>query len=149
MSRNIPPSDDEFELSVLGPGRGECIILHLGHNNWCVVDSCVDVGKSEAAAVEYLSSLGQRTLDGVRLLVATHWHDDHIRGIASALRAFNNARFCCSIALNSKQFVALVELTSDALPGDTGLDEFANVYKILVERSQQTRGRDLVAPAFA
>src|ERR1035437_522077 len=127
MSRDVPPKVDEFEISVIGPGRGECIVLHLGNNNWCVVDSCTGPGSSESAAVEYLSQFGEEALQGVRLLLATHWHDDHIRGIASALRRFTNAQFSCSTALEKTQFVTLVQLQSQALQGDSGADEFAEI----------------------
>jgi glyoxylase-like metal-dependent hydrolase (beta-lactamase superfamily II) len=83
VSRVEPPAHDQFEVSIIGPGRGECVILHLGNNDWCVVDSCLDRNSSQPAAVEYLQSLGGDALGGVRLVIATHWHDDHIRGLAS------------------------------------------------------------------
>jgi hypothetical protein len=49
---------------IIGPGPGECIVLHLGDNEWCIVDSCLPHGSSEPAAVEYLKSLGNNTLAG-------------------------------------------------------------------------------------
>ncbi|PXF57856.1 MAG: hypothetical protein C4B58_08625 [Deltaproteobacteria bacterium] len=36
------PSPDELEISLFGPGRGECVVAHLGNNDWLVVDSCLD-----------------------------------------------------------------------------------------------------------
>lgn len=149
MTREIPPKTDEFEISIIGPGRGECVILHLGQNEWCVIDSCAGPGDSESAAIGYLSAFGPSALEGVRLVVATHWHDDHIRGIASALERFPNASFSCSIAVSTAQFVELVELTSLALPTDSGLDEFRKIFSILETRAEQRRGRNLVAPSFA
>jgi hypothetical protein len=149
MNRKTPPKPDEFELSVIGPGRGECIIVHLGWNEWCVVDSCTAPNSNIPAAVEYISTFGREAVAGVQLLIATHWHDDHIRGISSALRAFENAKFSCSIALQTSQFAELVELTSETVQQDSGLDEFRGVFDVLIERSGQRRGRRLVAPAFA
>src|ERR1700761_5384349 len=149
MSREAPPNSDEFEISVIGPGRGECIVLHLGNNNWCVVDSCIGPSRTESAAVEYLSQFGEEALLGVRLLLATHWHDDHIRGIASALRRFPNAQFSCSTALEKQQFVTLVQLQSKALQGESGVDEFAEIYKTLLERRDSKLGKNLVMPKLA
>ena len=143
MMREIPPGTDEFEMSVIGPGRGECVILHLGDNAWCVIDSCIGAGSTVAAAVEYLSAFGTPAIEGVRLVIATHWHDDHIRGIASALKQFPNASFSCSIAVNTAQFIELVELTSLALPGNSGLDEFRNVFDVLSTRKATKRGATL------
>jgi Metallo-beta-lactamase superfamily len=149
MSRETPPLADELEVSVIGPGRGECIIVHLGDNEWCIVDSCVARGSDRPAAVEYLEGLAQGALEGVRLIVATHWHDDHIRGIASVLRACTNARFSCSAAMASSQFVTLVQLANQSLASSSGTEEFGEVFKLLGERKRADVPHSHVAPAFA
>jgi beta-lactamase superfamily II metal-dependent hydrolase len=134
MTLATPPKYDEFEVSVFGPGLGECILVHMGYNEWCMIDSCVARGRSLPAAVEYLNDLGQAALDGVLLVLATHWHDDHIGGIATSLRAFPNAQFACSTALGKPQFLTLVQLQRKSLQGDSGVDEFGEVIEILRER---------------
>ena len=74
-----PPRDDEFELTLLGPGYGESIVMHVGEGAWVLVDSC---GRANApAALEYLGTLGVDPAEAVKLIVASHWHDDHVRGI--------------------------------------------------------------------
>ena len=51
-----PPRDDEFELTLLGPGYGESIVMHIGEGAWVLVDSC---GRADApAALDYLETLG-------------------------------------------------------------------------------------------
>ena len=40
-----PPRDDEFELTLLGPGYGESIVMHVGDGAWVLVDSC---GRTDA-----------------------------------------------------------------------------------------------------
>ena len=37
-----PPGRREFELTLLGPGYGESIVLHVGDGIWILVDSCLD-----------------------------------------------------------------------------------------------------------
>jgi hypothetical protein len=34
------PAPEELEVTVFGPGFGESVIVHLGHNRWIVFDSC-------------------------------------------------------------------------------------------------------------
>jgi len=149
MTLATPPNLDEFEVSVFGPGRGECILVHLGYNEWCMIDSCVGRGRSLPAAVEYLKELGQAALEGVLLVLATHWHDDHIGGIADSLREFTNAQFACSTALGHRQFLTLVQLQGKSLQGDSGVDEFGEILKILQERKQQGLRPAKVAPILA
>ena len=50
--------EDEIEVSVFGPGKGECIVLHVGSGRWVVVDSCIEPGDSWSVAERYLRGLG-------------------------------------------------------------------------------------------
>ncbi len=144
-----PPDLDEFEISVIGPGRGECVILHLGNNEWCIIDSCISPGSSDSAAVKYLNSFGNGALDGVKLVIATHWHDDHIRGLASILRRVPTAAFCCSGALQQEGFAELVGAASDALPRQSGVDEFAAILGLLETTQLKEPRRRVVSPKWA
>lgn len=137
-----PPKADEFEISIFGPGRGECVLIHLGHNEWCVVDSCISRRSSDPVAVEYLSSFNNDALANVRLVVATHWHDDHIRGMASLLARAPHAAFCCSMALQHREFLTLISAASATIPGYSGVGEFAAILDELDARGQR-------APMFA
>ncbi len=42
------------------------------------------------------------------MVVATHWHDDHIRGIAHMVEVCTNAAFCCSSVLCHEEFLTAV-----------------------------------------
>ena len=99
-----PPRDDEFELTLLGPGYGESIVMHIGEGAWVLVDSC---GRADApAALDYLETLGIDPAKAVKLIVASHWHDDHICGIAHMARACSTATFCCASVLCAEEFLA-------------------------------------------
>jgi len=132
----------------MGPGRGECIVLHLGNNDWCIVDSCLDRQSAQPVSVEYMQNLDDAALDGVKLIVATHWHDDHIRGLAKLVELVPNAKFCCSSALNSAQFRKLVGLAAEGTSENSGLSEFRKIYGLLLERRKNVPA-DLVAPILA
>lgn len=148
MSRSTPPAGDEFEISVIGPGRGECLILHLGGNEWCVVDSCIPRGFSEPAAFEYLNGFQNDALAGVKLIVATHWHDDHIRGLADLVRRVPNASFFCSAAINSGNFFALAGTATAAIQGNSGIEEFAAILGLIAERAPTKRTSRLASPKW-
>ena len=107
MMEETVPGKNEIELTLLGPGYGESIVLHVGNNNWVVVDSCIDKDGKPAGA-RYLRSIGVNPVQAVKLIVATHWHDDHIRGMAQLVDICRGAKFCCAAALCKKEFLATV-----------------------------------------
>ncbi len=137
MTRPTPPAADELEISIIGPGRGECVILHLGNNDWCIVDSCISRDSHEPAALEYLKTLNTEALQGVRLVIASHWHDDHIRGLATTLRETPRASFACSSALQSEHFLKLVSMAEMPIFGSSGVTEFSSIYDVILERKTQ------------
>lgn len=121
------PAPDEIEFSVFGRGLGEAICVHLGNGDWIVVDSCINPRTRRAAALTYLDSLGL-SFESVSLIVATHWHDDHVEGIGSIVEACPGANVVCSAALNRKEIYAFVfrqEAAKGAL--SSGVDELRQV----------------------
>ena len=102
-----PPDSDQIEVSLFGPGYGECIVLHVGNGAWIIVDSCIDQDDNPVA-LKYLNEIGIELAQNVNLIVATHWHDDHIRGLGRLVTACCEADFCCANALTQKEFINLV-----------------------------------------
>jgi hypothetical protein len=100
------------------------------------VDCCTDPRRS-AAPLTYLKDLGIDVAEAVKLIVATHWHDDHVRGISDVLRECESADFAISGALETVSFLKLVALYRGRVtPKGSGLSEFARVFEILDERKQ-------------
>lgn len=129
-----PPAADEAEVSVFGPGFGESICVHLGDGEWAIVDSCLDRSRTSPAALTYLRSLGVHD-SAVRLVVASHWHDDHVRGISEIVRACSNATVVCSAAVRSAEFIAFVQAQERSRSAvGSGVDEFREIIKICLER---------------
>ena len=130
------PDDDEIEVSLFGPGYGECILVHIGKGNWIIVDSCIDED-SQPAALAYLRSLGSNPSEAVCLIVATHWHDDHIRGMAKLVEVCGNANFCCASALTQKEFLGALGALENRppTPAGSGVRELYRVFSLLAERS--------------
>ena len=129
MSQPSPPSEKELEVTLLGPGYGESILIHLGNNAWIIIDSCIDVSSNIPAPLTYLESIGVNPSKAVKYIFATHWHDDHIRGISKIIETCKNAGFCCSMALSRKEFINNVTKyeVGNTIVGGSGAREIVKV----------------------
>jgi hypothetical protein len=110
INRKNPPNADEIEVSIFGPGFGECIVVHPGDGHWFVIDSCMDRRAKKPSALLYFDEIGVDPATSVDLILATHWHDDHVAGIDQIVEASPNAKFWCSESLRCDEFLALLEL---------------------------------------
>jgi hypothetical protein len=136
MSISNPPNNDQIEVTLFGPGYGECSLIHLGNNNWIVIDSCIDSNTGQPAAISYLNYLGVNP-ENIQLVIATHWHDDHIKGLSDTLKLATNALFCCSSALSTNEFVATVlgYEHRNVIKAGPGVREIFEIFKIIEERN--------------
>jgi beta-lactamase superfamily II metal-dependent hydrolase len=139
----LPPAPDEIEVSVFGPGYGEAIVVHIGDGLWVIVDSCQQRDVENPAPLDYLLRLGFEPQDAVKLIVATHWHDDHIRGMSKIVNACPSAPFVCSAALNKQEFRKFAALSQQTIGTSMpkGTDEIGSVFNRLVERNQKGQSR--------
>lgn len=136
MSHCVPPRSDEIEVALMGPGYGESLVLHIGLGEWLIVDSCVD-RSGKPAALGYLEEIGVDIGRAVEMVVASHWHADHIGGMAQLVHVCQSARFCCAGALRSKEFVAMANALRTTAVGTAGYDanEIWSVLSHLRERN--------------
>ncbi len=144
------PADDELEVSIFGPGVGECVVVHLGHQRWMVVDSCVNPNSGRPAALKYFDAIGVRVGESVATVVVTHWHDDHTAGVSEVLKAATTARFFCSAALGKREFMTLVASASELnllADGGSGIDEMRRVLDVLDTRGSRSQGR-IASPVY-
>ena len=105
---STPPDPAEIEVAMLGPGYGESILIHTGDGEWVVVDSFLNPDH-RPSALAYLERLGYDPATAIRLIVATHWHDDHIRGMGTLVESGRSARFCCAGTLRRLEFLSMIE----------------------------------------
>ena len=135
-----PPERDEIEVSLFGPGYGECILLHIGKGYWVIADSCLNA-ESKPSALAYLNSLGIDPAGAVRFVVATHWHDDHIRGMGKLIEICDDATFCCASTLCKKEFLTAVGAmeSGPVSAAGSGMKEFYTVLELLDRRSSRPR----------
>ncbi len=134
-----PPAADEIEVTLFGPGYGEAIAVHLGEGAWLLVDSCIDPDSKAPASGTYLEQIGIGT-GQVRAIIASHWHDDHVRGISQLAAKHPKADFVISAVFNDKEAGAFLAAYSGASSSGlaTGAKELFGVI----------RGRETVFPAL-
>jgi len=129
------PHQEEFEVTFLGPGYGESLVLHIGGGSWVIVDSCIS-SAGNSRALEYLDSICVNPSEAVKLIIATHWHDDHIRGMTNLVEVCNNASFCCAATLCAQEFLSAIDaLESRHLSvSGSGVREIHKVFTQLASR---------------
>ena len=134
----VPPEHNVMEVTLIGPGYGECIILHIGNGSWVIVDSCIGAD-SRPAALAYFHDMGLNPSEVVRLIVATHWHDDHIRGMGELVEVCDDAIFCCANALRTQEFLAIMDAIASRPMSQvgSGMQELYRARLLLEARSSR------------
>ena len=105
MDYGVPPGTREIEVTLFGPGYGEAVAVHLGDGVWMLVDSCMDPNSQSPASLHYLERIGVDPAR-VRTIIASHWHDDHVRGISQIATRCSGAEFVLSAVFNEKEAAA-------------------------------------------
>ncbi|RIK98931.1 MAG: hypothetical protein DCC71_20735 [Proteobacteria bacterium] len=146
---NSPPEPEQLEISVFGPGRGECALVHLGSGDWICIDSCLDRETGRPVALRYLDDIGVDPAQALRLVIVTHWHQDHMRGAAEVFEQAKNAEFVCSGALRSDEFWTAIAASEAERNHEQTLSEFARVFSILETRSPDGARPGTAAPIWA
>jgi hypothetical protein len=141
-----PPPPDVVEVSVFGRGVGECVVIHVGHGDWIVVDSCLDDEKSPVAT-SYLDALGVDPAAAIKLIVVSHWHDDHTAGITELARRALAAKVVASAAFTSEEFKLLLAASEKPFMQPSGVDELLRLVALL--RDRNTGGTSGIAWALA
>jgi len=136
-----PPSD-VIEVSLIGPGYGESIVVHIGDGEWIIVDSCLEENsQSQSSAVAYLNKIGVDFAKQVSHVIATHWHDDHIGGLSEVVDCCEFADFCCAMALRGEEFLgfAAVYAETDPAPSARSTQEIIKILEILEQRGKKPK----------
>jgi beta-lactamase superfamily II metal-dependent hydrolase len=136
----IGPAADELEVTVFGPGYGESVVVHLGQDRWIVIDSCIDSHSERPAVLAYFERIGVDPAGAVKLVIATHWHDDHVGGLSELLGACDEAEFACAAPLANPQFLEVMAVFNKrSLTLSSGLSEIQKVYRLLMRRKRPPR----------
>jgi len=141
---NTSPKRGEIEITVIGTGGGygESLIIHDGTGQWIIVDSCVSPDGDKNLPLEYLNHLGVNLSNSVKLIVCTHWHDDHIKGLADIYHECSSAEIAFSQAHDQWKFLYFVSLDALKLKdqsSESSTYEFNTILGILITRGKSYR----------
>lgn len=136
-SATAPPATDEIEVSIFGPGYGEAVAVHLGAGRWICVDSCLSDG--QPAALAYFKAIGVDPSSQVVGVIASHWHDDHVRGLATLVESCATATFYYPAALGTDEFQAYAQIlnSGDPSPFARETSEIVRTFRHLEERRRR------------
>lgn len=122
------PLSDEVEISIFGKGIGESILIHYGSGNWLAVDSSINPLDKKPFIISYLNKLDVDISTKLKLAVASHWHDDHIKGLSEVVSLNNTIEFVCPAAIKSNEFLTIVEAYRNiSIANSCGIYEMINV----------------------
>ena len=107
------------------------MIAHTGWGDWIIVDSCVGPDGQTPIGLSYLEHIGVDASKAVERIVTTHWHNDHVRGLAQTMHGCAAAKFICSQALLTKEFIALTDLWKRQRVATSPLSEMTGVLDII------------------
>jgi hypothetical protein len=115
-----------------------------------VIDSCIDRDTSQPIALDYLEALRVDPGTQIEIVAATHWHDDHIGGLANVVAAATNSTFHFSMALQTHSFLTLVKgIGTRPMMQKPGALEFARIIELLEQRVQAEGREHAPQPAVA
>ena len=129
------PDAHEVEITVLGKGYGESIVVHAGDGAWVVIDSFCENEKRDPAPLVYLNSIGVDLAKDVTAVVLTHLHADHYRGIDKVVRDCESAWFYLPGVLPQERWEDVLSRAAD-LPEheNTGAGRVATAVHMARER---------------
>jgi len=131
------PGLETVELSLFGPGYGECAVVHLGLGRWLIVDSCVQKKRSDPVALDYLIGMGVDPVEQVTHIVVTHWDDDHIQGSAKLAAICKKAELWIPEATRLRDVAALV--LSDEIEPQAGLKQLSEMVRTARQTGRRVR----------
>ncbi|WP_028869746.1 ComEC/Rec2 family competence protein [Psychromonas arctica] len=108
-----------MEVSLFGPGVGECVLVKLPNDKWIIVDSFIDKESGKPIALQYLKEQNLNPEEVVELIIVTHWHSDHIAGMSEVIFNCTNASVVIPSAFTKKEFtIFITSLAKDQSLGE-------------------------------
>jgi len=132
----------EVVLIGTGGGYGESVLVRLKDNHWIVVDSCVDPKTKDSLPLTYLIERGVDIKNDVKLIVCTHWHDDHIQGLSKLLSLAENASFSFASCHDKSKFLLFVGLDAEKESksvSNSSTREFSECLEIVKKRGASVK----------
>lgn len=145
------PSSDEIEITVLGinENAGESIVIHIGNQDWIVIDSC-RTQDGIVLPLFYLRSIGV-DLNKVKRVACTHLHNDHLNGLSNVLSECKQAQFAYPLIgdENTLRYVVAQYRREQNIPERGTFGEFMNCIKLARKEKRGEVLLNLDTPLYA
>lgn len=131
------PSPHEIEVSTFGSGIGEAITFHY-NNTWILIDSCINNTCQQPASLQYLKNINVDYHKDVKLVILTHWHDDHIRGMGRLIEECKNSKIVIPSIFKNKDFLSLFSVFAKTkMVCHNGVDECKHLIKYIISNGRE------------
>jgi beta-lactamase superfamily II metal-dependent hydrolase len=136
-----------MEISLFGPGIGECCLIELPTGQWIIIDSfrCPEV--KQPIALKYFEEKGLDPKLCVDLIIITHWHSDHVAGMSELIDICDNALIVIPSAFTNKEFNEFWSLISS--DHELGSLNTLKEMRLAMESIRKHFERNKQAPKFA
>jgi len=129
------------EINLIGTGGryGESLLVHLGNNEWIVVDSCINPRTNKILPLELIIEKSIKP-EQIKYVICTHWHDDHIKGISKIFEYATDADFVFARANDPKKFFQMLGCDYKKInyyTSNSSTLEFHECIGLLEERNRQ------------
>lgn len=128
------------EINLLGTGGnyGESLLIHIGNNEWIVIDSCRDPYTKKILPLELIKN---KSIDSeqIKFIICTHWHDDHIKGISEIFKYATNAELVFSRVSDPRKFFQMLSYDYEKLnyhATNISTEEFNKCVELLEKRDK-------------
>lgn len=114
------------EILVFECGYGESILIRTDTGKYIVVDSFINTETGNPIAIDYLKSVNE-SLNKIKCIVVTHFHDDHIKGITTIIKEASDAEVVLNpIAFKSRKVLNYIAETQtiDGIQNHTTSEAF-------------------------
>ncbi len=110
------PKPDQLEISLFGPGFGECLVIHYGQGRWFTIDSSLEDDRETPSALAYLNRLGINPAEDVTHNIVSHLDGDHVGGISKLFSACESARLVCPAILSERDMLRYITFHAQTDP---------------------------------
>jgi beta-lactamase superfamily II metal-dependent hydrolase len=131
----IPPQPSEIEVTLFGKGVGESTLVHFGDGRYAVIDSFINPDSKNPVVLDYLSAIGV-SHDTIDMVVATHWHSDHIDGLVKILGAASpSVKFITYPIIDKEKFIQYIEAGKKVdVKNMSTTREFSEIIEMILEK---------------
>ena len=126
--------DNEIEICVFGKGYGECILIGFPNGEYVIIDSFLNPKTNNPIVLDYLTAKNVE-YSAIKVVVLTHWHNDHICGISNILNvASEDVKVVLSPIIRKEEFNKFISIGKKL--DLESVDEFFKVYDFIEKKEK-------------